>query len=238
MTAIISPVAISPTDAISLLDTANMPVIFWDTCGLVDILRLPIRNYNSSILPQIVSLKDKIDTGSIISIASEMSIKEWNDNADPTIDEVKKYIKKRSNEYLEVLRFINETSIFSQVPEVNLQTYNLEQILQQLALSIVNNTHFVNHSFYSGLAVNRVADKLSPAENKSEVKDCIVWETCLDLRTKMADKSKKFIFHSSNTKDFCQAGTSTLAPLLLSESLSIQLDFTFKLNMLHHTITT
>lgn len=236
MTAIISQSPVLPAIAISQIDLANKPVIFWDTCGLLDILRLPLRGYDYNILSKLVEIKNKIDSNDFISVASEISITEWNDHAENTIKILKTDIKNKSKNYNGILEFINQTGITSPIPLVNLSTFTLEETLKSLALSILNKTIFVSYDSFVNDAMIRVVDKIAPSSiNKSESKDCIVWETCLSIRTNMSNKSNNFVFHSSNKKDFFEDG-GNLKDQLATESATIQLTASLDLHHLHHKI--
>ena len=68
--------------------TNPKPVVFWDTCALLNIIRFTYREKGDFALKynSIKHVHDQILSGNIYSITSEIIVNEWNDNIDKTIN--------------------------------------------------------------------------------------------------------------------------------------------------------
>ena len=66
-----------------LYKNAKKPMIFFDTCSLLDFIRFIYRaNDGINTLMAIQAVSQKIQSDEIYAVASELFIKEWNDNVD------------------------------------------------------------------------------------------------------------------------------------------------------------
>jgi hypothetical protein len=127
-----NPTIINKNDAINHLNTQCKPVIFWDTCALLDIIRQPLsdRKGSADILAKVIQIKNKILSGDIISLSSELCIKEFNDHVGNCIESLKKESKNISVQHNHFVSFTNTLGI-SHVSSIDLSTYKLEEDLHR-----------------------------------------------------------------------------------------------------------
>lgn len=222
MMSISNPTLVSLNDVVDLLDTANKPVLYIDTCSLLDILRLPLPGRDNSLtdLNALLEIRNLFTSGDAVAISSEICVKEYNDHASTYIDSYpieSEKIQKPVNMFLD---FINASGIAgSVIPKVDLKIYSLEVFFSDVVKSIVDKTSFVIvDQSLKQKAHNRTIDKVAPASKKGEYKDCIVWETFIRIRTQQLNKSNPAFYLSSNTADYCKMPkTWDFHPQLMSE---------------------
>jgi len=206
MPKIISPNIIDKTVAISKIDVEKKPVIFWDTCSLLDIVRLPLPNRKQSVstLQNLLEIKDKIVSDDIISLSSKLCVDEFNNHIEHYVKEVKTASTKLSQTFNDFVGFINKVNATGTlIPTTNLSVYKIEDLLCQIAHVIIDKTFFINEdATFALFAHTRTTLKIPPAKKKGEYKDCYIWGTCLELRNTSADKTYSYNFMSSNTTDF------------------------------------
>lgn len=191
------------------LYTENMkPIIFFDTCSLLDFIRFIYRaNDGISTLTAIQIIQQKIDNDEIFAVASELFIKEWNDNVDSAMQTTSESFKKTS-EYFNLSAEVINTLMGQNVPVgIDLANYKVEDWLLGMCSNIIGKIFFIEQSAIANAALTRVANKMAPASKKQEFKDCAIWETMLALcshinaRVNPATGPKK-IFFTTNIEDF------------------------------------
>lgn len=183
------------------------PILFWDTCALLNYIRFIYREDPGDIntFRAMESIYNKIVKDEIYSVAAETSITEWNDHVDKTIGEVKDSLAKTSSYHLRSIDVINAIKTLSLKHEA-IDTYDLEELLCQLALNIIAKTTFIEIDQVSTYnAHQRVLRKNPPAGKNEEFKDCTIWEIMITLNKKI-NATKIPIsrcFYTVNTDDFC-----------------------------------
>jgi hypothetical protein len=181
-------------------------ILFWDTCSLLEIVRFLYRGGNVDTYKTINSINKLIQKNEIYSIASTLTIKEWNDNEKTVIDTFKKDLgltTKYHNDCIETINEINTSTYHSDA----LNDKNLAEDLVALAESIIAKTIFIETKDIANKALERVSYRRPPANKKNEFKDCAVWETMYSIcdkinKTKALTDNFNFVFYTVNTEDF------------------------------------
>jgi hypothetical protein len=222
MLKIISPNYIKKAAAISKIDTEKKPVIFWDTCSLLDIVRLPLpcRKQKAVTLNNLLIIKDNIVSGNIISLSSILCINEFNNHIEQHVNELKKEslcLSEKVNTFVSFINVVNTTGM--PIPRTNLSEYKIENFLSQIAHDIIDNTFFVNEdNSFASFAHNRTTLKVPPAKKKGEYKDCYIWGTCLELRSNSTDRTYSYNFISSNTTDYADKNNRNFVTEIKNEA--------------------
>lgn len=185
----------------------SKPVLFWDSCALLDILRFIYRDNGDplSVIDDIKKISDKIVNGNIYSVSSSTVIKELNDNYEKVIIGLVDSLKKTSKYHADAIGVINniDSTSLSSVPLFDKQ---LDDKLKGILSRILQNTYFidVNNSIVIN-AYNRVLEKNPPSGKKEQNKDSVIWATAVLVFKKIKRKntSHKNVFYTSNTNDFC-----------------------------------
>jgi hypothetical protein len=217
-----NPKILSIAAAAAFINQKNSPVIFWDTCSLMDIVRIPFpsrKNHPDTDL-RIIEIKDAILRGDIISLSSTLTKTEFNNNMPGEIDTFQKSLIKMNIEVNKYLGFINKSNPGVLLPTIDLPSYRLELFYCDIARAIIGNTTFISdEQSFKDSAHTRVIDKITPAKLKPEYKDCYIWETCLQTKLAIVDKTKDWFFTSANHTDYADPIDSTIfANDLIAES--------------------
>lgn len=198
------------TDFLTIYTTNPKPILFWDTCGILDYIRFVYRENNGvDTLNAMLEIANKINNNEIYSVSSELLAIEWDDNVGKAMGEMKDSLKKTTAYYSLGVETINKF-YSSTYTSLDLAAYRLEEMLRDISLNIAVQTHYLIFKDISNAALTRVALK-SPPSNTSqkkggEIKDCVMWESMLHL----CDEINKIIpsgcpnkvFYTVNVNDF------------------------------------
>lgn len=185
-------------------------VLCWDTCGFLDIVRFVFRQEPIHTFDSIVAILNMVEGGQVLSVASELTIKEWNDNVDIVYDFVTDSFIKTTNYHYMASNAINKIKGMA-LSTSQLHGQGLEDELVDIAIRILNKTYFIKTDEVSNDAIVRLSNHQAPGgkKSKSEAKDCVIWETMLALskglinypdKTKVPNTTK--VFYTVNTDDF------------------------------------
>ncbi|MBB3186099.1 PIN domain-containing protein [Microbacter margulisiae] len=202
-------------------------IIFWDTCALLDIIRFP-RDNNSASLASLIKIHKEIVNDRVYSVASEITIKEFNDHESSTITESKEIIKKNSEQYESIMEIVNFfTSSQTGYSHINTVSYNIERYLINIVDEIIQKTVFIQKDEIATVWLDRIVQKKTPLRRKGEYKDAAIWSTCISLADKIdaASELENVIFFSSNVNDYYQAGTTNFSHDILTECTSYNIAF-------------
>lgn len=191
-----------------LYKNAKKPMIFFDTCSLLDFIRFIYRaNDGINTLMAIQAVSQKIQSDEIYSVASELFIKEWNDNVDSAMQTTSDSFN-RTSEYFNLSAEVINTLMGQNIPVgIDLASFKVEDWLLRICSNIISKIYFIEQSAIASAALTRVANKIAPASKKQEFKDCAIWETMLALCSNINARvnpttSPKKIFFTTNIEDF------------------------------------
>jgi hypothetical protein len=193
-------------DFVSLYNSSKKQILFWDTCSLLEIIRFIYKNGTVNDYNILNKINGLIQSDLLYSIASGLTIKEWNDHEQDVKDFVTDSLSKTGVYHLNSIQVINEINTTSYLSE-SIHDKNLVNDLSILADSIIDKTFFLEATEIANKALERVSFKRPPANKKNEFKDCVVWETMLlvseriELTKNVGDSYNK-IFYTVNTEDF------------------------------------
>lgn len=187
------------------------PLIFWDTCALLDILRVTDESRRPSLglaaLEKYEELAALIEDGKIVSITSFMVKHELEDNYHKlkdklkkkeslSIDNLKKYISfiKNQNDRRGIIDSLNSIDVINR----------LDRLLVKLCKNtfILKEQKTIYEKFDIGkFARMRILERVAPASKKAEYKDCYIWLTFVSLARRI-NQHKRTVFFTSNVKDY------------------------------------
>lgn len=233
----------------TFIQTSNLikkdlkPIVFWDTCSLIDIIRLPLpsRNNSANLNDRIVAIKNAIVGGKVYSLTSELCIQELKDNTPEYFDNYLKELTKLNNQVNNYVSFINKSGLVAPaIPKINLDGYKLERYFRDITQAIIDKTIFIQKSpIFLKNAGNRAITGITPAKNKKgEIKDCYIWETCLQTRARISNKALPWIFISSNIDDYTnRIDTISFAPDIQTEVTANNILYAKDFHILHHLLS-
>lgn len=189
--------------------TEPAPVLFADTCGLLDPARAPLRPKSGGLPPAIVVTAAAERTPRALWVViPERVAEEWENHFDQTKIEVARHIAD-TQKALDALRHACEALGIPSPAEVRLAESllvdGLTSIAQRLyTIAIVLDADEAARS----RAGTRASLNEAPARPGKSTSDCVIVEHCLGLAKALTFVGFRLpqVFVSSNTKDYCQNG--------------------------------
>lgn len=213
--------------------TANpKPIFFWDTCGLLEIIRFVYRKNNgTNTLNAILDLAGKVSRDEIYCVTSEIAAIEWDDNEAKALNDMRTSLGKTEVYHSLAAATINAILPGSIVQSDPISTFRLEDLLKDIALDIAQSSHFIKYEEVAKDTLTRVAMKMPPGKEKdAEIKDCAFWETmlriCKDIKTAMPGGSPAKVFYTVNTNDFADKSRGATVLFRQLEAEAIHMGFT------------
>lgn len=200
---------ISYGEACSLLSDNPAPVVFIDTCVLLDLVRAPIReSLSAETSNHARDMRARVATThrTMWLITSETVQTEWNENIENIKAEVEQEISKLESK---------RRHFMSAAQAATNSLYQYGQ--SETALNLVSHLELSSRAMLDASlviapddihlvrAMNRVKGYQPPAQRgKAEPKDCEIFELFLALckASRSEGRTEKFVFVSSNTKDY------------------------------------
>lgn len=208
----------------------HVPVLFLDTCSVLDIIRAPSRKeLQNNIITSALRLIAAARSGprKLWIITSSVVCSELYDHLHDSELELERFIISID----ERIAMINDASSmigpYVPIPLYRSKHINLPENLIRVALGLVEQSITIGISdTYKLSATNRVIQCKPPAKKGGQLKDCLIIEHYLALCKKLRELNFNDIcvFTSSNTKDYCRDGS--LATSLKEEFDSVSLEYT------------
>jgi hypothetical protein len=206
--------------------TANpAPVLFLDTCILLDVVRAPMRHS-----PDEVRVAQQLRTSigkspkTIYLVVGSPTQKEWNDNIDDTMKECDQAVNS-CNDVVSICGHMGLPAVapFASRPPA------LAGILRKLSSGLLGAAMATDHHADAlGRAIDRVIGSIIPAKRGGRgAKDAVILEHVVQTTTELraAGFGGTCVFVSSNTTDFAASGTSSPHPLLVPIFAPINLEY-------------
>ena len=208
-------------DQVTAICALNAPVLFLDTCMLLDVVRDVTReSVTSQNLSACLALLALVETRTDLVVCLATQVKsELNDNLSGVEDDSRAKLTKYVSE---ALRIDQAARLFGATGAMN--TGHLFDHVAR-ARKAMDRWLPVAHEASSegdipGRAWRRVSLGIAPAKKgKESMKDCVVIETYFEAADQLrkAGLSTPFVFASSNTKEYHEPNTSHLTPDLQSQ---------------------
>lgn len=178
-------------------------IVFWDTCALLDILRIPAReNLNINDLLCYERIADYIENNQLVSITSGLVINEFLDHYEEEHNKllhIQTKLKQKIHDYADFM--VSDKKIERIVKAVDL--LNIEHRLNTVLNRILKNTFILKEqNKYRDFADYRLRNKMAPAARKAEYKDCYIWGTFVSLVHALNPISPYVAFITVNSKDY------------------------------------
>lgn len=184
---------------------AGKPIVFWDTCSLIYILTIVVRD-SFPDFPFYKEMLDWIENDEIVSVTSSIVWDEFNDHYTEEHD--------HSVHDIENLRELIRNYADLQAEPVKTQltdlanSINLIDILEDIETRVWDKTYVINEERQlADLAHYRVLHKMSPSMVKDQYKDAYIWCTFMSVASLLGGVRKFFI--TDNKEDYCFPKKST-----------------------------
>lgn len=211
-------------------------MIFWDTCALLDIIRIPHRdNLSLTDLENYERISNYITNEDIISVTSGLVLSEFYDHYQPEHDKLiqeQKKVKDSVKEYVQYMSSIKKINRITNAIDI----LNVEPRLTYVLNKILKKTFVLREqSIYRNFADYRLRNKMAPAAKKSEYKDCYIWGTFLELIHKINPTSPYLAFMTVNIKDYKE--NNQLHPHILTDCHLPSMKVIFNIGALYRDIS-
>lgn len=218
-------------EAVKALLAADRPILFTDTCILLDIIRSTHRCLSkyAQRASELATLSSADPPGCIIVVSSIVP-QEWSDNAPAVTEETLRHLREMEDQSSHFHDACQAIGIAVATPRTRYGQSGLAEALRDLSRSLIDRAVRLDADAEShARAVARVVKKTPPALRR-EVKDSAIIEEYLAVCRGLlaAGFPRRRVFCTSNTKDYCEAG-GQLHANLVTEFADCSLTFTTSL---------
>jgi hypothetical protein len=227
-------------DVVAQILKTGAPVLFVDTCILLDIIRSTnrgLRDY-AERATELLKLITATQPGCLMVVSSIIP-HEWKANAQEVTNEVVRQIAKMDEQSSHFHDACEALGISVGFDRASYAGSGLAGRLHDLSLQLLDNSVCLDADDPSRLrAFGRVVANIPPSRKSGEVKDCAIIEeylaVCRGLQA--AGFAKKRVFCTSNTDDYCDPGKKLHANLAVEFS-NVGLVFSTNLNWAMHEVS-
>ncbi|TAF09377.1 MAG: hypothetical protein EAZ77_05030 [Nostocales cyanobacterium] len=200
---------ISSTELSEIIISAPAPVLFLDTCIILDIIRSPFRdNISTNEISASLELinKSQLNNRSVWLVTNEIVYTEWKENIETVKIELTEEIKKAELKREKMVNTANIIFDFNHDVGQIIKTLNLPEHLGNLSKSLldkcekiaIDDSHYVE-------AMKRINKCDAPAQRgKDSAKDCQIFAAFLDIGKQLRNKNfhKNICFITTNYQDY------------------------------------
>lgn len=214
------------------LIAAALPVIFLDTCILLDVIRA-VKRRSPNHVDHAIKLLNAATTvpTSCVVVVSHLVHLEWVKNQQSVLDEAKKHLSEIQEQSDHFHDACDNFGIARSFARASYTGSGLADRLHDLSKRILDSTTIIDSDKECNqLALERVYHYRPPSKQGREIKDCVIIEECLAVcRGLQADGfSRNLVFCTSNTTDYCERPHQP-HPDLAADFLAVGLRFTASL---------
>jgi hypothetical protein len=220
-------------EAAQQLAADGLPVLFIDTCILLDVIRAPLRKIPGCIQSAVELAEMQAQSGCRI-VVSSMIQNEWRVHEQIVVKELDRHLELRDQDaraFHEACEHLNVSLSFG---KASYQAAGLGAKLRDLSADLLKNAmHLLPSDETKAKATNRTLACIRPARKGIGLQDCIIIEEYLEVCSQLQATgfAKARVFCSSNTEDY-QYGRK-LHESLATEFGTVGLVFT---NALHWAV--
>lgn len=207
----------------------DKPIVFWDTCSLIYILTIAVRELFADF-QHYKNLLGWIERDEIVSVTSSIV---WNEFKDHYSEEYHK-----AEEDVDKLRMLirNYASLQQDSARTDLNnlaaSMNVIDILEDLELRVWGKTVVIKEERdLADLTHYRVLHKWSPSMVKEQYMDAYIWCTFMSVSQKISEVKKFFM--TDNKEDYCVSKRNmTLQEQIASDCTTVGAEILFNIGSL------
>jgi len=217
-----------------------LPVLFADTCSLVDVIRAPMRpNKLKGCVLGATELRQLVSVAPIRCrlVAPSFVPGEWLDHAASERTNLRNHLAEL-DEY--AADFHSTCSHVGIAPPFGKPAYSIvglpDRLFDLSKLLLDNAIHLEPQDDTNMRAFGRAIKCTPPSKKGGEVKDCTIVEECLEVCRLLgaAGFTRRLVFCTSNTADYCEG--KNLHPAIAVDFAAVGLTFTTNLPWAVHEL--
>ena len=223
-----------PTKIASVIPD-DKPIIFWDTCMLLYILSIAVRD-SFGEFANYQKLLNWIEAGDVTSVTSSIVWEEYTQH----FAENKTSAEEDQNNLRAVLK--SYAGCIAEPDRSNIinvaDTLDLVPILEDIEKRVWKKTYVIKENAnLRNLAHFRVLHKMSPSEKKDQYKDSLIWVTFLQMANSLPHALYE-VFVTANREDFCITKKSTRPQVgIENDCNTVNAEFSVEMSTLVNLIT-
>ena len=203
-------------DAIGRIHHAPAPVVFLDTCVLLDVIRAPARNHSATVRAALDLLVGAVrGRPTVYPVVSRLSLTEWMDHADEVEGDCESVVA--------ACDAVSESMTHLGLPAPPLlppDAFGVPKKLRELSANLRDASICLDDDAEAlARAINRIVDVKMPAKRGGRgAKDAVIVEhaVCLADGLRRQGFHELCLFVSSNTADFADRNNVRIHPDLAS----------------------
>ncbi|MCW2247834.1 hypothetical protein M2352_003468 [Azospirillum fermentarium] len=230
-------------DAVARILAADAPVLFLDTCAVLDLLRSPIRDsirHHDIDAAHTLLVRAEAQPQQLVLIVNQQTSDEFTEHVDKVEEEAAKELQKLTEKIGGILTRMRAFPTATDIPAtIDLTAFGFPGHGRNVADRIMRTGLMVEDSDGEYVkAVRRVQMAAPPAtRGKQSVKDCLITETYLRIAAELTASGfrRNKVFITSNKVDYEQ-NHSSLHPALRQEFSAAALEYAPSWSAARHEI--
>lgn len=230
----------SMDDVCARILAVGAPVLFLDTCSILDVIRAPFRDLRGCAegASALLGLFTQSPPKCTLVVASLIP-DEWGNHEAQTTEDLKKHLERMEEQ---ASHFHDLGHLFSFPLSFGRPAYRASPLVNELrglSKKLLDCAIRLDPDDGSKMkAFARVVANIPPSRKGGELKDCTILEECLEVcrRLQLVGFGPKRVFCTSNTNDYCET-VAGLRPNLAVEFNAVGLRFTTRLPWAVHEVT-
>lgn len=198
-------------DAVAQISAANVPVLFLDTCILLDVVRAPARG-----LAKVVESASELVIRATLAppqcrlVVGSFVPDEWSAHESDVLGLLEKHLEAMDRQAAHFHGLCTHLGIMVSFGPPDYARSALAAKLHDLSRNLLALSLVLDRDPVAmARAYDRVAvSKRRPCRRGGELKDCQIFEECLEVgrQLRAVGFSRKLVFCTSNTEDYCAPG--------------------------------
>jgi hypothetical protein len=191
----------------------GVPVLFLDTCSILDVIRAPVRGLMDCVeaATELHAMANASPQRCRLVVGSFVP-KEWAAHDNDVFAELTKHLGKMQDQASHFHSLSGHLGLSLGFGMPQYVTSGIAAALHDLSRKLLNTSLTIDsHHDTKSRAFDRVAvTKRRPCRKGGELKDCTIFEECLEVcrLLQAGGFAKKMVFCTSNTDDYCAPGVT------------------------------
>lgn len=223
----------SIADTAARVAAAGVPVLFLDTCSILDVIRAPVRGLAGCVEAALELLGMATAAVPLCQLVVGSFVpKEWDDHDEAVLGELTRHLKRVDEQSDQLQTLCGHLGLGMSPTRPDYATSGLDIRLHDHSRQLLRAAVALDQDpDTNARAFERVAvSPRRPCHKGGELKDCTIFEECLEVcrRLRVVSFGRKMVFCTSNINDYCTPGTKP-HPDVAADCAAVGLTFTTSL---------